>query len=114
MKNKEQFLKALTEGVVTVEFRKIGTNELRVMPCTLDPETSGGKVQTQVGQVPDSEHYAVWCLDKDSWRSFRCDTVENWYEGYPTTDEAELHAALDVSVAAASLRMSMINTDVDN
>ena len=30
--------KALKEGVVTVEFTKIDTGELRVMPCTLNQD----------------------------------------------------------------------------
>ena len=30
--------KALKEGVVTVEFIKIDTGELRVMPCTLNKD----------------------------------------------------------------------------
>jgi len=90
MKDREKFLEAVTRGVVTVEFRKIGTNELRTMPCTLNPELSGGKVQEKVGQSPESEHYAVWCLDKEAWRSFRCSTVENWYDGYPPTPEEQV------------------------
>jgi hypothetical protein len=88
MKDREKFLKAITEGVVTVEFKKVGTEEIRIMPCTLSPELSNGKVQEQVGQLPESDHYAVWCLDKDAWRSFRCNTVTDWYEGYPEEKEA--------------------------
>ena len=34
----EKLFKALKEGVVTVEFTKVDTGELRVMPCTLNQE----------------------------------------------------------------------------
>lgn len=114
MKDKDKFLKAITEGVVTVEFRKLGTNELRVMPCTLSPELSNGKVQEQVGQMAESDNYAVWCLDKEAWRSFRCNTVEDWYEGYPLTEAeaAEFTAALDASLENATFKDGAIVLDV--
>ena len=82
MNNKEQFAQAIKEGVVTVEFRKIGTGELRVMPCTLNRELSDGNATIEKFDT-SSEHYAVWCLDKKAWRSFRVSTVEKWYTGYP-------------------------------
>jgi hypothetical protein len=31
-----EFISAAKDGVVTVEFEKIDTKELRVMPCTLN------------------------------------------------------------------------------
>ena len=27
---------------------------------------------------PSSDHYAVWALDKNAWRSFRVETVVSW------------------------------------
>ena len=44
MKGKELF-DALREGVVTVEFTKLDTGELRVMPCTLNKEISGQRLE---------------------------------------------------------------------
>ena len=77
------FIDAALKGPVTVEFEKINTGELRVMPCTLNRELSNGNVPEIVEQRENSDHLAVWCLDKDAWRSFRVSTVKNWYEGYP-------------------------------
>lgn len=77
------FMAAAKKGVVTVEFNKIDTGELRVMPCTLNTELSNHNVQEILEQREENEHIAVWCLDKDAWRSFRVDTLVRWYEGYP-------------------------------
>tara|TARA_B100000963_G_scaffold292318_1_gene262573 strand:+ start:5012 stop:5275 length:264 start_codon:yes stop_codon:yes gene_type:complete len=83
MENIEKFLKLAKQDVVTVEFRKIDTNELRIMPCTLNTELSGNKVPESMNQNKNNEDFAVWSLDKNAWRSFRANTVERWYEGYP-------------------------------
>jgi len=83
MKDIAKFLAEAKEGVVTVEFRKIDTEELRIMPCTLNRELSNNKVPETFSQKVDNDHFAVWCLDKDAWRSFRVNTVEQWYIGYP-------------------------------
>lgn len=77
------FIDAAKKGVVTVEFNKIDTGELRVMPCTLNTELSNRNVQEVLEQREDNEHLVVWCIDKDAWRSFRVETVVRWYEGYP-------------------------------
>ena len=50
MENIEKFLKLAKQDVVTVEFRKIDTNELRIMPCTLNTELSGNKVPESMNQ----------------------------------------------------------------
>lgn len=81
--NTEEFLNYVSNNVATVEFRKVGSNELRVMPCTLNPDVMGSTT-TEVTQQGNSEHLVVWSLDKDNWRSFRVETVERWYEGYPS------------------------------
>jgi hypothetical protein len=81
--NMNGFFEAARRGVVTVEFNKIDTGEKRVMPCTLNRELSENNVPEVLEQQEVSEHYAVWSLDKSAWRSFRVNTVTNWYEGYP-------------------------------
>jgi hypothetical protein len=81
--NTQEFLNYIKENIATVEFRKVGSNELRVMPCTLNPDVMGSTT-TEVNQQENSEHLVVWSLDKDNWRSFRVNTVERWYEGYPS------------------------------
>lgn len=77
---KENLLKALKKGTVTVSFRKIDTNELRVMPCTLNKvvlEANNVSMTVNVDNL-DTEAFPVWALDKNAWRSFRLDTVEGW------------------------------------
>jgi len=69
-------------GVATVVFENIYTNEIRVMPCTLNEE---------VAQVPmtiknygaSSSTLVMWALDKKAWRDVRVDTIKEWYKGYP-------------------------------
>lgn len=83
--NTQEFLQRVNEGVATVEFRKVGTDELRVMPCTLNSSIVGQDLAVSgKEQNANSDHLVVWSLDKDAWRSFRVETVERWYEGYPS------------------------------
>lgn len=81
--NMDGFTKAALKGIVTVEFNKIDTGELRVMPCTLNRELSNHNVPEILEQKDDNDHLVVWSLDKDAWRSFRTSTVVRWYEGRP-------------------------------
>ena len=76
----KSLLSALKKGTVTVTFRKIDTGELRVMPCTLNRAVleANGVQQSVDYSAKDVEHFAVWSLDKNDWRSFRLDTVEGW------------------------------------
>lgn len=73
-------ISALQNGIVNVTFKKIDTEEIRIMESTLKPsilEENG--IKATVDSVsPESDHVAVWCLDKDAWRSFRVNTVISW------------------------------------
>lgn len=77
---RSNLLTALQKGEVSVVFKKINTEEIRVMPCTLNPvvleahSVKGGINKTD----PESDHFAVWALDKEAWRSFRVNTVVSW------------------------------------
>jgi len=75
-----RLIEALKRGTVTVTFTKINTDEIRVMPCTLNPvvlEAHG--VMLEIKDVsPDTDHLAAWALDKEAWRSFRLSTVNGW------------------------------------
>lgn len=84
---KSTLLNALKEGVVTVTFKKIGTNEIRVMPCTINEQTLlDVGVKPMVKDIDlDTEHFAAWAIDKEAWRSFRLDTVVDWEKGDVTT-----------------------------
>jgi len=75
-----ELLTALFKGTVTVTFRKLDTGEIRVMPCTLNPDilkANGVNMSIDLS-AKDMEHFPVWSLDKNAWRSFRLSTVEGW------------------------------------
>lgn len=77
---KEQLIQALLKGTVTVTFQKVDSDEVRVMPCTLNPailEANG--IKSEVKSInAESDHIATWALDKEAWRSFRTSTVLGW------------------------------------
>lgn len=79
----QKFLESAREGIVTVEFTKIDTGELRVMPCTLKAEMLPSNLEIK-SQKTSNDHLVVWAMDKEAWRSFRVNTVVRWYKG---TDE---------------------------
>tara|TARA_Y100000033_G_C2742357_1_gene109215 strand:+ start:82 stop:339 length:258 start_codon:yes stop_codon:yes gene_type:complete len=76
----KNLIDALKRGRVWVNFKKIGTGEIRNMESTLNPELlKEAGVKTVLESVnPESDHIAVWCLDKSAWRSFRVNTVISW------------------------------------
>lgn len=75
-----RLIEALKRGTVTVTFTKINTDEIRVMPCTLNSVVlQAHGVKTDIKDIsPDSDHLAAWALDKEAWRSFRLSTVNGW------------------------------------
>lgn len=75
-----RLIEALKRGTVTVTFKKINTEEIRVMPCTLNPVVlEAYNAKGVIKDInPDSDHIAAWALDKDAWRSFRLSTVIGW------------------------------------
>ena len=77
---KQQLLDSLLKGIVQVTFKKIDTGELRIMPCTLKPETlkEAGVTISIDYSATGMEAFPVWSLDKNAWRSFRLDTVQQW------------------------------------
>jgi len=83
--NISEFVTAAKAGDVTVEFRKLKSNELRKMHCTLNTELAPLTEVVSNADQAKMEHVVVWCLDLEvpAWRSFRLSTVEKWYEGTP-------------------------------
>ena len=75
-----RLLEALQRGTVTVTFQKIDSDEIRVMPCTLNPTVlKAHGIEAIVESVsPETHHVAVWSLDKEAWRAFRVSTVLGW------------------------------------
>jgi hypothetical protein len=83
MSDMKGFIKAAQKGVVTVVFKKIYDDEIRTMVCTLNRELSNNNVPEILEQKDVGDNLAVWALDREAWRSFRTNTVIEWYEGYP-------------------------------
>ena len=77
------FVRAAQNGIVTVVFKKIYDGEIRVMPCTLNRELSKNNVPELIEQQDTGDNIAVWAMDRQEWRSFRTNTVIEWYEGEP-------------------------------
>ena len=85
---RNNFLKEAKQGIVTVEFTKLGTGENRVMPCTLNAELIDANAVVK-DIDPTSDNFVVWALDKEAWRSFRVSTVTKWYVGKPIEQESK-------------------------
>ena len=81
--NSAQIIQALQEGVVTIVFEKIGTGEIRTMPCTLNNDIS--KQTMTIGKYTSPDNIVCYGLDVDAWRDVRINTIKDWYKGYPTT-----------------------------
>ena len=75
-----KLLSALQKGTVTVTFQKVDSDEIRVMPCTLNKKVleANGVSPTIERVSPESDQIPVWSLDKNAWRSFIMDTVLGW------------------------------------
>jgi hypothetical protein len=88
MSDMKGFIKAAQKGAVTVVFKKIYDDQIRTMVCTLNRELSNNNVPEILEQKDVGDNLAVWALDREAWRSFRTNTVIEWYEGYPKENVA--------------------------
>ena len=83
--NTKPIVDALKKSVVTVVFEKIGTGEIRTMPCTLNNDISG--IEMKIGGYNSPDSLIMWALDKKAWRDVRVETIQDWYEGYPKEEK---------------------------
>lgn len=83
MLDKETIRKMLFESATgcTIKFKKIDGTE-RVMWGTLNPELmpkaekkDDDKPKKNKGLTDSNDHVVVWDLEKNAWRSFRCDSL---------------------------------------
>lgn len=72
----DKLIEALKKGKCLVTYKKIDSEEMRKMECTLNPDLipNGYKIN----QNPNSSDIVVWCLDRNDWRSFRANTMKEW------------------------------------
>jgi hypothetical protein len=75
---RELLIKFLSELHCEVTFTKVN-GERRIMPCTLNPSLIPEQPfkETTKTKKSNPETMSVWCTDKQSWRSFRVNSVEN-------------------------------------
>ena len=80
-----EFLDAARAGIVTVTFKKINSEEIRVMPCTLNSDIlKENGIEISIDKISDdSDHLVCFAMDKKAWRSFRVNTVIEWSVGEP-------------------------------
>jgi len=68
------YLKTMN-GVVSFKKRD---GSLRTMKCTLRGEALPEQTDIEEhASAPNKEYLAVWDLDKNGWRSFRIDSIED-------------------------------------
>lgn len=79
---KAELKEIIQNNIVTVVFTKVDGTE-RSMKCTLLPEylpqtTSEGAqlLQESIVRQENPNTLSVWDLEAQSWRSFRCDSVQ--------------------------------------
>ena len=82
MNNMKAELKEIIQNnIVTVVFTKVDGTE-RTMKCTLLPEylpqkhSDGAQLLQESVKVENPNNLSVWDLETNSWRSFRCDSVQ--------------------------------------
>ena len=72
-----ELIEALKKGVVVIGFKKIDTDEIRVMPSTINEDLMP-KVSKILNISSESATIVVWSLDKNAWRDIRSDTITEW------------------------------------
>lgn len=82
MKN---LIDALYKGIVTIEFTKIDTGEIRIMPSTLNKDFH--KQEMEVKRYNSSDTILCYGLDVKAWRDIRVNTITDWYEGMPKEEK---------------------------
>jgi hypothetical protein len=72
----EEITQLLLAHRCEVTFKKVN-GDLRVMPCTLRPDTLPPKPVTENAKTktPVPGVISAWCLDRQEWRSFRVNNV---------------------------------------
>ena len=72
-----ELIENLKKGVVIIEFKKIDTGEIRLMPSTLNPQLvpSSSRI-LNISSASDT--IMVWSMDKEAWRDIRVSTIIKW------------------------------------
>jgi len=73
----DRLLKALSEGIVNIEFTSLNSGDLRTIPCTLSQEHL--KNHFYMRQHASSDNVLVFRLDTRTWEDIRVDTIQKWH-----------------------------------
>ena len=73
----DRLLKALSEGIVNIEFTSLNSGDLRTIPCTLSQEHL--KNHLYMRQHASSDNVLVFRLETRTWEDIRIDTIQKWY-----------------------------------
>jgi len=73
----DRLLKALSEGMVNIEFTSLNSGDLRTIPCTLSQERLNNHFYMR--QHASSDNVLVFRLDTRAWEDIRIDTIQKWY-----------------------------------
>lgn len=78
MTSKQDIMKALSERIVTVKFKKVNGEE-RTMKCTLlssiVPQIHNTQDRIEKERRENPDVVAAWDVEKNGWRSFRVDSI---------------------------------------
>ena len=74
---RNEIIEALQHNKCIVKFTKVN-GEIREMPCTLreDIIPKFEPKETSRPKKPNDQVVSAWCLDRQEWRSFRVDSVQ--------------------------------------
>lgn len=83
--DKDVIQKILSNHVAIIKYKKLGSDDIHEMLCTLKPEYLPQKnvvneQQTEKDSLTRKENpniLAVWALERNDWRSFRINSVED-------------------------------------
>ena len=73
----DRLLKALSEGIINMEFTSLNSGDLRTIPCTLSQEHL--KNHFYMRQHASSDNVLVFRLDTRTWEDIRVDTIQKWH-----------------------------------
>ena len=73
----DRLLKALSEGIINIEFTSLNSGDLRTIPCTLSQEHL--KNHFYMRQHASSDNVLVFRLDTRTWEDIRVDTIQKWH-----------------------------------
>tara|TARA_B100001146_G_scaffold127810_1_gene112146 strand:- start:129 stop:380 length:252 start_codon:yes stop_codon:yes gene_type:complete len=75
--NTDKLLKALSKGIVNIEFTSMNSGDLKSIPCTLSNEHLENHFSMK--QHASSDNVLVFRLDSKTWEDVRIETIQKWY-----------------------------------